>query len=251
MSRNKLKIIGVIPARMESTRFPDKPLALIEGREMILWVAGAAAKAKHLSKVIVATDSDRIREVVEKAGFKCEMTSKFCRTGSDRICEVALRTEGEIFVNIQGDEPLIEPAVIDSVAAPFLTAPGLKVVTAISEVRNAAEYENPSCVKVVIDRRDYAMYFSRSAIPYFRSQKTDVSKVYKHIGIYAYTREALLDFSNLEKSTCEEAESLEQLRFLENGHRIFCVRTDYAPKGVDTPADLEEVIKIINKRKKV
>lgn len=249
MSKTKLKITGVIPARMESTRFPGKPLAMIEGREMILWVAGAASKARNLSRLVVATDSDRIRSVVEKAGFKCEMTSKFCRTGSDRICEVAMRATGDVFVNIQGDEPLIDPGLIDAVTEPFLKMPGVKVATAISGIRSMAEYENPACVKAVVTREGFAMYFSRSGIPFFRSAPPDVSRVYKHIGIYAYTREALLDFSNMDKSPCEEAESLEQLRFLENGHGIYCVKTDYAPRGVDTPADLEEVIRIIKDKR--
>lgn len=251
MKKKALSVIGVIPARLESTRFPRKPLAKIDGVEMIVWVARAAAKASCLSKVIVATDSQEIADAVGKHGFEYQMTSIYCRSGSDRICEVALRTEGDIFINIQGDEPLIDPALIDSLAAPFESFPEIGVVTAITAVTNEHEYKNPDTVKVVIDNRQRALYFSRSPVPYFRNLKPELDKVYKHIGIYAYKRSALIDFANLEKTFCEEAESLEQLRLLENGYLIHCVKTAYNSKGVDTPGDLEEVVKIINEKKKV
>ena len=251
MKRNNLKIIGVIPARLESTRFPGKPLAKIDGIEMIIWVARAAARAKKLSRVIVATDSDEIAAVVRNNGFDCQMTSKYCRSGSDRICEVALKTEGDIFINIQGDEPLIEPALIDSLAEPFDVSPEISVVTAVTPVKNADEYNDPCAVKVVMDKNQRALYFSRSPIPYFRSGAPEFEKIYKHIGIYAYTRTALVDFANLDKTVYEEAESLEQLRLLENGYVIHCVKTGYCSRGVDTPRDLEEVVKIIKAQKKV
>ena len=251
MKRNNLKIIGVIPARLESTRFPGKPLAKIDGVEMIIWVARAAARAKKLSRIIVATDSDEIAAVVKNHGFDCQMTSKYCRSGSDRICEVALKTEGDIFINIQGDEPLIEPALIDSLAEPFGVSPEISVVTAVTTVKNAAEYNDPCAVKVVMDKNQRALYFSRSPIPYFRGGAPEFDKVYKHIGIYAYTRTALVDFANLDKTVYEEAESLEQLRLIENGYVIHCVKTDYSSRGVDTPHDLEEVVRIIKAQKKV
>lgn len=251
MKRKNLKIIGVIPARLESTRFPRKPLAKIEGVEMIIWVARAASKAKKLSRVIVATDSEEIEEVVKKYGFDCRMTSKYCRSGSDRICEVALKTEGDIFVNIQGDEPLIAPELIDALTEPFEASPEVSVVTAAAPVKNEAEYGDPCSVKVVMDKNGRAMYFSRSPIPFFRNGRPELAGVYKHIGIYAYTRNALIDFANLDKTFCEEAENLEQLRFLENGYVISCVKTDYSSKGVDTPRDLEEVVKILKEQKKV
>jgi len=251
MSKPNIKIIGVIPARLESTRFPEKPLVKIAGREMILWVADAASKTANLSKVIVATDSDRIFDVVKKAGFECEMTSKYCRSGSDRLCEVASRTDGDIYVNIQGDEPLIEPSLIDSVTKPFLTVPEISVTTAVTAIKDENEFKSSDCVKAVLDKKQFAMYFSRSPIPFFRSQKPRFENVYKHIGIYAYTRNALLDFANLPKSLCEEAESLEQLRFLENGYRIYCVKTQCVNKGVDTPGDLEEVLKILKDKRGV
>jgi len=250
MKKKALNVIGVIPARLESTRFPRKPLAKINGVEMIIWVARAAAKAARLSKVIVATDSQEISDTVRRHGFECQMTSIYCRSGSDRICEVALRTEGDIFINIQGDEPLIEPALVDSLAEPFEFRPEIGVVTAITPLENAREYENPDTVKVVIDNKQRALYFSRSPIPYFRNLKPEIEKVYKHIGIYAYRRDALIDFANLEKTFCEEAENLEQLRLIENGYMIHCVKTTYSSKGVDTPGDLEEVIKIINEQKR-
>ena len=250
MKRNNLKIIGVIPARLESTRFPEKPLALINGEEMILWVARAAARAKNLSKLIIATDSEKIRDVAAKAGFACEMTSRFCRSGSDRMCEVALKTEGDIFINIQGDEPLIESELIDSMAAPFLNNPEISVATAVAPLSAAQDYSNPDCVKVVFDKNMFALYFSRSPIPYFRNGKIEMDKIYKHIGIYAFTRQALLDFTNTPKSDYEEAECLEQLRLIENGVRIYCVKTGYISRGVDTASDLEHVIKIINEKKR-
>ncbi len=248
MERKKLKIVGVIPARLQSTRLPEKPLAKILDKEMILWVAENASKAKNLSKVIVATDSEKIEAVVKKAGFVCKMTSPLCRSGSDRICEVASSVDADIYVNIEGDEPLIEPELIDSVTDPFFVNPEILVTTAVSGAASEAEYKNPNCVKAVIDKNNFAMYFSRAEIPYFRNGRVELSKVHKHIGIYAYTKRALIDFANLDKSLCEDAESLEQLRFLENGYKIYCVKTNYAPKGVDTPEDLNAIIDIVKKR---
>ncbi len=251
MKRSNLKTVGVIPARLESTRFPRKPLAKINGTEMIIWVARAASKAKSLSRLIIATDSEEIAEIVKNHGFDCQMTSIYCRSGSDRICEVALRTEGDIFINIQGDEPLIDPGLIDFLVEPFHSSPEISVATAITQIKTESEYNDPGTVKAVIDKNGKALYFSRSPLPYFRSSKPRLEEVYKHIGIYAYTRGALIDFANLEKTRYEEAESLEQLRLIENGYIIQCVITDYSSKGVDTPDDLEKVIKIINSRKKV
>lgn len=239
------KIIGVIPARLESQRFPRKPLAKINGQEMIIWVCKAASKAKLLSKLIVATDSEEIENVVKQHGFHCEMTSKFCLSGSDRVCEVALKTDGDVYVNIQGDEPLIESNIIDEVIQPFLTNINTQIVTAISQVSNEEEYKNPNVVKVVIDKNNNALYFSRSPIPYFRNEQINFNNVYKHIGIYAYQRNVLIDFKNTPMSTYENIEKLEQLRLLENGYKIHCIKTNYVSKGVDTKEDLEEVEKII------
>lgn len=247
--KQKLKAIGVIPARLESTRFPEKPLAKIEGREMILWVAEAASKAKNLSRVIVATDSEKIAAVVKAAGYECEMTSRFCRSGSDRMCEVAMRAKGDIFVNIQGDEPLIDPKLIDSVTEPFFNDPDIRVVTAVTATQAEEEYKNPNSVKVVLDKKGFAMYFSRAPIPFYRSGRPAAAEVYKHIGIYAYNRDTLVNFSSMEKTPCEDAESLEQLRLLENGIRIYCIRTGYVSLGVDTPEDMEKLLKIIREKR--
>ena len=235
-----MQILCVIPARFSSTRLPGKPLADIVGKPMIQHVYERAAQAVRPFKVVVATDHQLVYDAVKAFGGEVLMTSADHPTGTDRLAEVARSfPEAEVIVNVQGDEPLIEPKVIDQLAAAFDGRPELQMVTMMTPAR-PEEYHDPNAVKVVTDQQGYALYFSRSLIPYPRV-KIPQLPVYKHIGIYAYRRDFLLEYSALAPTPLEQAESLEQLRVLEHGHRIKVLATDFRFIGVDTPADLERV----------
>jgi len=235
-----MQTLCVIPARFSSTRLPGKPLANIAGKPMIQHVYERAAKAVRPFKVVVATDHQLVYDAVKAFGGEVLMTSADHPTGTDRLAEVARSfPEAEVIVNVQGDEPLIEPTVIDQLAAAFDGQPKLQMVTMMTPMR-PEEYHNPNAVKVVTDQQGYALYFSRSLIPYPRVKSPELP-VYKHIGIYAYRRDFLLEYSTLAPTPLEQSESLEQLRVLEHGHRIKVLATDFRFIGVDTPADLERV----------
>lgn len=234
------QVVGIIPARYGSTRLPGKPLRDICGEPMIQHVYKRAAEAEVFNRVLVATDDERIKKRVEDFGGEAVMTSPEHKTGTDRLAEAAQRIEADIIVNIQGDEPLISPAMIGELVHPLLADSNLVMSTLKKEIKNKAEVNNPDLVKVVTDKEGYALYFSRLPIPYLRNQETG-SKFYKHIGLYAYRKEFLLEFAQLAATPLEEAESLEQLRALENGYRIKVVETEHAPIGVDTEEDLEKV----------
>lgn len=239
-----MKILGVIPARYGSSRFEGKPLALINGKPMIEWVYKRALKS-NVDRLIIATDDLRIYEKVEEFGGEVMMTSKKHKTGTDRIIEVAKKwSEYDVIINIQGDEPLIEPDMINQLIIPFLEDNTLKMATLKHEILNEKNIDNPNVVKVITDKDGYAIYFSRSPIPYNRDRKK--IKYYRHIGIYGYNREFLLKYKKLEKSLLEDIESLEQLRALENGYKIKVEITDFDVRGVDTPEDLHEVEKILD-----
>jgi 3-deoxy-manno-octulosonate cytidylyltransferase (CMP-KDO synthetase) len=233
-----LHTVAVIPARYHSTRFPAKPLADLAGRSMIEHVYARAAAAPGVDAVIVATDDSRIEQAVQAFGGIARMTSRDHRTGLDRIAEVAADLECEIVVNVQGDEPLIEPAAITEVLAPFTRDPAIQMTTLRRRITDPAEIENPHVVKVVVDRRDRAMYFSRSPVPYVRNAR---QPVFKHVGLYAYRRAFVQTLAALPQTPLELAESLEQLRALEHGFGICAVETEYDSIGVDTPEDLERV----------
>jgi 3-deoxy-manno-octulosonate cytidylyltransferase (CMP-KDO synthetase) len=248
-----MSIVGMIPARYRSTRFEGKALADICGRPMVQHVYERAGRAKLLDEVLVATDDGRIAEAVRAFGGLVEMTSSEHRSGTDRLAEVAQRRACEVVVNIQGDEPLIDPDAIDAAVQPLLNDPRIEMSTLMTPIRDREEYENPSVVQVVVDRQGFALYFSRAPIPYlridggapdadghFRHPVTRVSP-YRHIGLYVYRRETLLWLAGLPRSPLEQTEGLEQLRALENGLRIRVVECDYPAIGVDTPADLERV----------
>jgi len=238
-----MKTLCVIPARFASTRLPGKPLADIAGKPMICRVYDRAIQAKRLSDVIVATDDDRVLAAVEANGGKAMMTDKNHPTGTDRLAEVAAAfPEIELIINVQGDEPLINPEVIDALAAAFDDDAELQMATVKTEITDEEEQQNPNNVKVVTDKNGYALYFSRSLLPYLRN--TGKAKVYKHIGIYAYKRDFLLRYAKLTPTPLEEAESLEQLRALENGYRIRVIETKDKFVGVDTPEDLTRVNEI-------
>ena len=237
-----MRTLCVIPARYASTRLPGKPLADICGKPMICRVLERASRAQKPEKVIVATDDERIYDAVRAEGGEALLTRADHPTGTDRLAEVAeAYPEVDIIVNVQGDEPLIEPSVIDDLIAPFEMDENLPMATVMVRMEDAAEQLNPNNVKVVVDKLGYALYFSRSLVPYPRAA---AGPVYKHIGIYAYRRDFLLRYARLEPTPLEKAESLEQLRALENGYGIRVLETDYRFVGVDTPEDLALVNKI-------
>jgi 3-deoxy-manno-octulosonate cytidylyltransferase (CMP-KDO synthetase) len=243
-----MKIAGIIPARYASTRFPGKPLHLIAGKPLIQHVVEQCQKAKSLSEVIVATDDTRIWEVTQDF-CRVEMTRPDHPSGSDRIAEVAERCNCEAVVNIQGDEPMIDPAVIDAVAGALASA---EMSTAATRIQHAEEYDNPNVVKVVVNAAGRALYFSRRTIPYLReaasssvSEQLAAFPFLKHLGIYGYRRETLLRLVKYPVSPLENAEKLEQLRALDHGIQIAVVTVDYNSIGVDTPADALRVESIL------
>lgn len=244
-----MKIAAFIPARYSSTRLEGKPLALIAGKPMVQWVYERARAAKLPADVSVATDDERIFRAVESFGGRVVMTSSAHRSGTDRIAEAAAGTDADIIVNVQGDEPLLEPELIDAAVRPMLDDPGLQLSTLKTRITHAEEYHNPNAVKVVTDRDGFALYFSRSPLPYAKTPFDDMpAPAYKHIGLYVYRKDFLLKFSKLKPTPLEESESLEQLRALENGYRIKVVEVSYNPVSVDTLEDLEKVREIMKGR---
>ena len=238
-----MKSICVIPARYSSTRLPGKPLKDICGKPMICRVYERAKLAKSVAEVIVATDDNRIFDAVEKNSGQAIMTRADHKTGTDRLAEVAEKfPDVEVIVNVQGDEPLIEPTLIDELIDEFVKDKNLQMATVATELTDADEMKNPNNVKVVIDKNNDALYFSRSLIPYPRN--VGKSKVFKHIGIYAYRRNFLLDYAKMTSTPLEQSESLEQLRALENGFKIRVIKSSCRFIGVDTAEDLELVNEI-------
>ena len=243
-----MKILGILPARYGSTRFPGKPLAFIAGKPLIQHVVEQCRKARSISEVIVATDDQRIREAAEKF-CRIEMTSPEHPSGSDRVAEVARRCDCDAVVNIQGDEPLIDPAVIDAVA---LALQQNEMSTVATRIEREEDLENPNIVKVVVNAAGRALYFSRRTIPYLRDaanrsvgEQLAAFPFLKHLGIYGYRRETLLRLVSLPLSALERAERLEQLRALENGIAIAVVRVEHDSIGVDVPEDVERVEKLL------
>jgi len=238
-----MKSICVIPARYSSTRLPGKPLKDICGKPMICRVWERANQAKSVTEVIVATDDERILQAVEKNHGRAIMTRADHKTGTDRLAEVAEKfPDAEVVVNVQGDEPLIEPSLIDELVAEFVKDKNLQMATVATELLDAEEMRNPNNVKVVLDKNNNALYFSRSLIPYPRN--VGKSKIFKHIGIYAYRRNFLLDYAKMEPTPLEKSESLEQLRALENGFKIRAIKSSCRFVGVDTEEDLKLVNEI-------
>jgi 3-deoxy-manno-octulosonate cytidylyltransferase (CMP-KDO synthetase) len=231
--------VGVIPARFAASRFPGKPLAAIAGVPMIQRVVDGARRAKRLSRVIVATDDERIAEVCARFGAEAVLTRRDHPTGTDRLGEVALGIDAEILVNIQGDEPLIEGFVIDAVVEALREDPEVPMATAVHALDEGALHD-PNRVKVVLDRRGRALYFSRSEIPYARSDEQPVR--WQHVGLYAYRRPFLLDFVRLPQTPAERTEQLEQLRALEHGFPIRCAVVEgWRSLAVDVPEDVAVV----------
>lgn len=243
-----MKILGVIPARYASTRFEGKALADILGKPMIQHVYERARKATNINDLTVATDDERIFKVVKDFGGNAIMTSQH-PTGTDRIAEVAQGCDADIIVNIQGDEPLIEPQMIDEAIEPFFKDDSIDLSTLVHRINSDQEYNNPNVVKVVVNKAGFAMYFSRSPIPYIKANiNRETISLYRHVGLYVYKKEALLEFAKIQSTPLETCEGLEQLRFLENGYRMKVVETSYKSIGVDTPEDLEKVKNILLNR---
>lgn len=248
-----MSAIVVIPVRYDSTRFPGKPLALLKGKPMIQYVYEGCSGATHVEEVIVATDSETIFEKVLSFGGKAIMTSPLHSSGTDRVAEVAATMDYDIIVNVQGDEPLIRPQMIDEVVD-LLSDSRADMGTLAKRIINAEDIMDPDVVKVVFDKDNFALYFSRSPIPYhrdlFRSGKRKEYSsgvwMFKHIGVYSYRRDVLLALSNMKRTRLEEAEKLEQLRAIENGLKIKVKETDFETIGVDTPQDLERVERWLN-----
>lgn len=234
-----MKTIAIIPARFGSTRLPGKPLIEINGVPMIIRVCKQVKRAKLVDDIIVATDDKRIFDVVKDAGFKAEMTSKRHKSGSDRIAEVVKKIKCDIVVNVQGDEPFIPPLNIDKVIKSLTEDKNVVVSTLCIRLVSDKEISDPNKVKVIVDRSGNAIYFSRSLIPFNRTGKK--VNYFKHIGLYAYRRDFLLEFTKLKPSPLETAESLEQLRIIENGYKIKVVEVFRDSISVDTKDDLKNL----------
>ena len=246
-----MKIAGIIPARYASSRFPGKPLALIAGKPLIQRVVEQCQKSKSLSEVIVATDDERIYNEAKKF-CRVEMTAPNHPSGSDRIAEVTSKIYCDAVINIQGDEPMIEPAVIDAVAGALKNC---EMSTAATPIKNATDLDNPNVVKVVVNAVGRALYFSRRTIPYLREaassspgEQLAAFPFLKHLGIYGYWRGTLLRLVSFPVSSLENAEKLEQLRALENAIEIAVVKVDYESIGVDMPEDVKRVEKLLTVR---
>lgn len=237
----------IIPARYASTRFPGKPLAELCGKPMIQWVYERSSLCEVVGRVIVATDDQRIADAVDAFGGDVVMTRTDHPTGTDRLAEVAAGLDDELIVNVQGDEPLIDPAMIHAAVAPLQADSSIPMGTLAAPLASLEEYLNPNVVKVLTDREGFALYFSRAPIPYPRDfadrleQRWSELAAAKHVGLYVYRRSFLLNYPNLSATPLEEQECLEQLRALEHGYRIRVATTELVGQGVDTPEDLERV----------
>jgi 3-deoxy-manno-octulosonate cytidylyltransferase (CMP-KDO synthetase) len=235
-----MKSVIVIPARYGSTRFPGKSLARIQGRPMIQWVWEAASRSRLSEMAIVATDDDRIADAAAKFGAEVIMTRRSHRSGTDRMAEVAEKIPAQIYVNVQGDEPLLAPGAVDDLIRAMMESPRVPIGTLAHRIESEAEWLSPEVVKVVRNRHREALYFSRSPLPFQRAFDPR-APLWRHVGIYAFRARALEAFVSLKPSPLELAESLEQLRALEHGLAIQVIETKYRCLGVDTPADLARV----------
>ena len=237
-----MRAVAIIPSRYGSSRFDGKPLASICGKPMIQWVYERARDAVCVESVHVATDDERIRDAVRAFGGKAVMTSDRCRSGSDRVAEAAAHLGlgmNDVVINIQGDQPLVDPRSFDAVVQPFAD-PAVKMTTLAFAIQEEREITDPKDVKVTFDVNGDALYFSRATIPFGRDGLEGYD-IYKHLGVYAYTREFLETFTSLPPGRLEEIEKLEQLRAMEHGHRIRVVVTPYDSPEVDLPVDIERI----------
>jgi 3-deoxy-manno-octulosonate cytidylyltransferase (CMP-KDO synthetase) len=243
-SQSSLHIVAVIPARFASSRLPGKPLAEIGGRPMIEHVYRRVSASPLVSQVIVATDDLRIATRVREFGGQVRLT-KAHETGTDRLAEVAATLDCDVVVNVQGDEPLIDPRAIEELTAPFAADPTVQMTTLFRRIQEPSELSNPNITKVVVDRGGFALYFSRAPIPHVRDPRGGWPPLYRHIGLYAYRRSTLLVLASLDPTPLEQAEALEQLRALEHGIRIKAIETQHESYEVNTPEDLAQVRRLL------
>lgn len=239
-------VIAIIPARYGSSRLPGKPLAPIAGRPMIQHVYERVRQAQSLTRALVATDDERIKAAVEGFGGEAVLTRSDHRTGTDRVAEVAAHIPADIYLNVQGDEPLLDPGTIDALVSAMTGDDQVQIATPCSAIRLPNDIMDPHVTKVVCDFDGNGLYFSHSPIPWVRDRNGDVVvKHWKHIGLYAFRRDALLEFPTLPPGELERAEQLEQLRWLENGFRIRVVETEYDAVSVDVPEDIPRVERLL------
>ncbi len=242
-----MKIIGVIPARYKSSRFPGKPLVDICGKPMIYWVYRQAMKVKEFDEVYVATDDERIRAACEAHNMKVILTSDKHNTGSDRVAEAAEKTDGDLYVNVQGDEPVIDPEMIREVISIFTEDDSVYFGSLKKEITEPEEIRAASTVKVVTDDRGDAMYFSRSVIP-SNVKDGKLARVFRHVGIYAYKKDFLLKFAAMEQTELELGEGIEPLRAMQKGYKMRLKETTYSSIGVDLPEHVALVEKILKEK---
>ena len=242
------KVVVVIPARYGSTRLPGKPLVQLAGKPMIQRVYERAKLAGSVNQVIVATDDARIVEAVEKFGGEARMTRSDHRTGTERVAEVAAHVEGDVFVNVQGDEPLLDPQAIDTAVGALLEEPAASISTVATAIKTPADIMDPNVVKTVLDFDGNALYFSRAPIPWVRDTGTKIQvRHWKHLGLYVFQRDALLEYPTLPQGELERIEQLEQLRWMENGWKIRVAEVEHDAVSVDVPADVARVEKLLEK----
>ena len=244
-----MDVVGVIPARYSSTRFEGKVLADILGKPMIQHVWERAKQSKVLDDLIIACDDERVADVARGFGAKVVFTAKGHACGTDRIIEVVNPLDVKAVVNIQGDEPFVHPVMIDMIAQALLGDKTLNMATIMKKIEDTEELNNPHVVKVVVDKNNFALYFSRAAIPFHApNSEVKIPVYYKHIGLYGYTKDFLFIYRNLPASKLEAVEKLEQLRVLEEGYRIKVIETKFDTVGVDTPEDLEKAKEYLRKQ---
>ncbi|HVO56767.1 MAG TPA: 3-deoxy-manno-octulosonate cytidylyltransferase [Dongiaceae bacterium] len=240
------RVVIVIPARYGSVRLPGKPLVSLGGKPMVERVYERAKQARTASRVIVATDDERIVKAVEGFGGEARMTRTDHRTGTERIAEVAAHTEGDVFVNVQGDEPLLDPTAVDTAVGALLEEPAAAIATVAVPVRTPSDIMDPNVVKTVLDFEDNALYFSRAPIPWVRDSAAKVhARHLKHLGLYVFQRDALLEYPTLPQGELERLEQLEQLRWMENGWKIRVAEVEHDAVSVDVPEDVERVEKLL------
>jgi 3-deoxy-manno-octulosonate cytidylyltransferase (CMP-KDO synthetase) len=243
------KVVVVIPARYGSTRLPGKPLVLLAGKTMIQRVYQRAKLAQRADQVIVATDDERVVKAVEEFGGEARMTRRDHRTGTERVAEVAAHVEGDVFVNVQGDEPLVDPAAVDSAIGALLEEPQASISTVATPIKVPADIMDPHVVKTVLDFDGNALYFSRAPIPWVRDTASKVQvRHLKHLGLYVFQRDALLEYPTLPQGELERIEQLEQLRWMENGWKIRVAEVEHDAVSVDVPEDVARVEKLLQEQ---
>ena len=240
------KVVVVIPARYGSTRLPGKPLVSLAGKPMIQRVYERAKLAARVDRVLVATDDKRIVKAVEEFGGEARMTRSDHRTGTERVAEVAAHEDGDVFVNVQGDEPLLDPVAVDTAVTSLLEEPAAAIATVATPIKTRADIMDPNVVKTVLDFDGNALYFSRAPIPWVRDTASKVQvRHLKHLGLYVFQREALLEYPTLPQGELERIEQLEQLRWLENGWKIRVAEVEHDAVSVDVPEDIARVEKLL------